>query len=364
MDGRALVSEPTAGEATPLRNRRARDIFHVALGIGAFVASCLAVHALMPEPEITGVSSKLRYYNAHKDEFDTVFIGTSRIYHQISPEIFDRTMAENGVPTRSFNLGVSGMHPPESFLLLERFLKLKPTKLKWVFIEFEEVQASWDPERRGTQRLFYWHNWRLTSMAVRKTIDPTGGDPWPKVLSRTWKARNIVALHLKLFLQNLANVGGVSDLNDVFSVARHPDAITYELGPKHDGYRAAGEPMPAGQVRDYTSSFAKAMEQNQPQVIDPYAEAEYRNTAQVLRGLGATPVFLVPPSFSQNPLRFRDNAPPPGAIIAFNDARAHPEFYDPAVRFDKGHLSRAGAEMFSRTFAMEFAQRVREQRIP
>jgi len=57
----------------------------VALGFVAFIGTCLLIDSLLPEPGITGVSSKLRYYEAHKDEFDAVFIGTSRIYHQVSP---------------------------------------------------------------------------------------------------------------------------------------------------------------------------------------------------------------------------------------------------------------------------------------
>jgi hypothetical protein len=352
------VSDGTLANGGTTESSRTRNLALVGLGVAAFVATCLFIHALIPEPEITGVSSKLRFYDAHKDEFDTVFIGTSRIYHQVSPEIFDRKMAERGMPTHSFNLGVSGMHPPESFLLLERFLKLKPTKLKWVFIEFEEVQASWDQERRGTHRLLYWHNWRLTSIAIRKTINPTGEEPWSKILSRIWRGRKTVALHLKLFAQNLANVGAVSDLNDIFSASRHPDAIVHELGAGRDGYRPAGKPMAQEKIPDYTKALSKALEQTDQQLIDPYAEREYRDAAKAIRALGAIPIFLVAPALQQAPQRFRVPPDPPGEIIAFNKAQEYPQFYDPAVRFDYGHLSRAGAEQFSETLAQTFAAEV------
>ncbi len=332
-----------------------------ALGVAAFIATCLCIYALRPEPEITGVSSKLRYYAAHQDEFDTVFIGTSRIYYQVSPEIFDRAAAARGMPTRSFNLGVAGMHPPESFLLLERFLKLKPPKLKWVFLELEDVQAGWDPERRGTRRLVYWHNWRLTSLAIRKSINPAGDKPWYMVFFRCWS--NTVALHLKLFLQNLANVGTISDLNDVFSPARDPDEAVHELGPRGDGYQAGHDAMPAEQVSDYTSKLARAVAESEPRPIDPYAEAEYRKVAQLVRAFGATPIFLVPPNLPQNPLRFREPPAVPGTIIAFNDVKMYPAFYDPAVRYDTGHLSWRGAETFSQAFAERFVSEVRAQEI-
>lgn len=315
---------------------------------------CLAIHALVPEPEITGVSPKLRYFKAHEDKFDTVFIGTSRVYYQIAPEIFDRAMAEHGTPTRSFNLGVAGMAPPESFLLLERFLALRPAKLKWVFIEFEPVQANWDPARRSTHRLLYWHNWRLTSIALRKAIDPRGTARSRKMLSRIWQARETVALHLKLFAQNMANVGAVTDFNDLFAAARHPDEGVHELGPRRDGYRPAGGPMPPDKIAEYTSALAEAAGEGKPKLMDPYAEHEYREVARSIRALGAVPVFLVAPLLQQAPFRFGEAAAAPGAVIEFNDARRYPEFYNPGVRFDKGHLSRQGAEIFSQVFAERF----------
>ena len=334
-----------------------------AVGLGSFLATCLCIHAVLPLPEITGVSSKLRFYNAHRDEFDTVFIGTSRVYHQISPEIFDRTMAENGIPTRSFNLGVSGMHPPESFFVLERFLALKPSRLKWVFIEFEEVQAGWLVERRGTHRLLYWHNWHLTWMTIRKTIDPTGSDPFSKIAARLFQSLEAVGLHLRLYAQHLANVGAASDVREALSVARHPDFIAGELGQRHDGYRPAGDPMTPEKVRDYTASLERAMTETMPQPIDPYAEEEYRKAARTIRGLGATPVFIIPPTLPQVPLQFRERPKPPGTVTAFNDAKAYPALYEPAIRFDKGHLSRAGAELFSKTLAETFATELRAGRI-
>lgn len=330
---------------------------NTAIGLAAFVATCLCIHAVMPEPEITGVSSKLRYFAAHQDEFDTVFIGTSRVYYQVAPEIFDRATAEQGMPTRSFNLGVAGMHPPESFLLLERFLKLKPTHLKWVFLELEDVQAGWDPERRGTRRLVYWHDWRLTSMAIKKSINPDGNKPWYKVLPRFWS--KTVALHLKLYAQNLTNVGGISDLNDLFSPPRDSEEAVHELGPRRNGYQAGHDAMRPEDVQDYTSKLARAAEDTDPRLIDPYAEAEYRSIAQAVRQHGATPVFLVPPNLPQNPVHFRESPAAPGEVIAFNDAKKYPGFYDPAVRYDTGHLSREGAETFSQVFAERFVAEVR-----
>ena len=108
------------------------------------------------------MSSNLRFFQQHRDDFDTVFIGSSRFRHQISPAIFDRTMREAGLPTRTFNFGINGMVPPEDGYVLERLLGARPRHLKWVFIELEELQTKRVPEAEGTRRSLYWHDLKRT----------------------------------------------------------------------------------------------------------------------------------------------------------------------------------------------------------
>jgi hypothetical protein len=66
---------------------------------------------------------------------------------------------------------------------------------------------------------------------------------------------------------------------------------------------------------------------------------------------------VVTPIIFQSTSRFR-KTPPPAPIIAFNDARKYPQFYDVKVRIDDGHLTRPAAEDFCRALATEFVHRV------
>ena len=99
-----------------------RGLIYFTIGVGSFALTCVGLYAILPFPDIDEVSQKLHFFEAHKNEFDTVFIGSSRTYHQISPGIFDDVMRENGRPTHSFNFGVDGMNLPESAYLLEQVL--------------------------------------------------------------------------------------------------------------------------------------------------------------------------------------------------------------------------------------------------
>ena len=78
----------------------------VAIALVAFVATSLFLHALLPPPVPEGIAAKLEFFAQHKDEFDTLVVGTSRVYYSVSPEIFDKTTRENGLPTRTFNFGI------------------------------------------------------------------------------------------------------------------------------------------------------------------------------------------------------------------------------------------------------------------
>jgi hypothetical protein len=70
-------------------------VINSVIGVTAFLITCIGLRAILRFPEIDGgVSQKFRFFAAHKDEFDTLFIGSSRIYFQISPAVFDRVTRE------------------------------------------------------------------------------------------------------------------------------------------------------------------------------------------------------------------------------------------------------------------------------
>ena len=163
--------EPTSGKTV------IRALTNTAIGATAFLLTCVGLRAILPFPEIDGgVSQKFRFFAAHKDEFDTLFIGSSRVYFQISPAIFDRVTRESGMPTHSFNFGIGGMYLPETAYLLEQILNLKPRNLRWVFIEYDEVQTKWSPENQTSRRALYWADWKRVSLLLRKLTD-AGTDP-------------------------------------------------------------------------------------------------------------------------------------------------------------------------------------------
>jgi hypothetical protein len=329
-----------------------RGFLDVGIAVLAFVLVCAGLNALLPFPEIDVVSAELRFFAQHRDEFDTVFIGSSRIHHQISPAIFDRVMREAGRPTRTFNLGISGMFPPESGYVLERLLKTSPRHLKWVFIELDELETS-IPIEEASRRSLYWHDWKRTSLVLRKIVD---GDDHGD-------ARHLFFFHSALFAKNFTNIGRKIDLAWWISHLGKKDALPKGVGPGFDGYVPQLKKMSAAEVAAYEAGLERAAAQAEFGFVSASTEQAYRQWADEVRKVGATPIFLVPPRTAQNKIGFRPESGLAGAVMLFNDAKAYPQLYLNEVRVDADHLNGTGAEEFTELVARKFSELIQEKRL-
>ena len=299
-----------------------------------------------------GVAAKLKYFSEHKDEFDTVVVGTSQIYYALSPKIFDAITRQHGMSTQTFNFGIDGMHPPENFYVLDQILKTKPKNLKWVLLELGEVRARWF-KILGTERAVYWHDWARTRLTLMKALNPRGHANGFTQLKRLWVARRDFASNLTLFGTQFANVGRIADLLPAANQERFAEAAL-ELGPNRDGYRIAGDAMSAGRVASYQQWLAREIAEARPKPFDPATDRGYRAAAARIRAAGARPIFVVTPVIFLSTLEFRQS--PPAPILAFNDAGKFPEYYDPEARVDESHLVRDAAEKFTAALAGEFVR--------
>ena len=112
------------------------------------------------------VRDKIEYLARHGDEYDVLFVGSSRIHSQVMPAIFDRVASENGVPVKSFNAGIAGMNSPEDGYFLEEILRLPHRRLRWVFVELARLGTGLD--REETSRFGYWHDTPRLVLAARR----------------------------------------------------------------------------------------------------------------------------------------------------------------------------------------------------
>jgi hypothetical protein len=92
--------------------------------------------------EVGRIAPKLHWCEAHKDSFDIVFVGSSRVFHGLSPRIFDRVASASGQRWRSFNLGMDKMGMAQSMAIIRELVATGPRHLKYVFFELEPGTAT------------------------------------------------------------------------------------------------------------------------------------------------------------------------------------------------------------------------------
>jgi hypothetical protein len=338
------------------------------IGVAAFLITCIGLRAILPFPEIDGgVSQKFRFFAAHKDEFDTLFIGSSRIYFQISPAVFDRVTRESGMPTHSFNFGIGGMYLPETAYLLEQILNLKPRNLKWVFIEFDEMQTKWSPENQTSRRALYWADWKRVSLLLRKLTDAGTSSPWlpnPTKLSdivlrqkNEKNTRSLLTFYATQFERNYTNVSRATDVLGHFLGDTNERRASY-LGAARDGYVTRPGRMSPSQAAAYERGLAAAMAQAGTRRLSAYTVEAYRQCAQEVSSIGAAPIFLITPSTTQINIA-NESTGVPGVVMAFNNPRTYPSLFRSGARRDGQHLTKSGAEEFTRIVAANFVSLAR-----
>jgi hypothetical protein len=325
-----------------------RSLNYSILGLAGFCATAFVLHSLLPLPEVAGVTSKILFLAAHRDEYDTIFLGSSRVYHGINPATFDAAMAASGQPSHSYNLGIDGMLPPETFYVIDQLLAAKPRRLRRIFIELEDVQISIAPEHVRTRRALYWHDWKRSALVAHKILETNVAEKWKQKGRRIVRNRTALFENFFLFGQNLASTGRGFDLLGLSPSEDDLSQSDYE--PRGDGYAPAVAFMKPDQAAHYEAWLAHELAEVRPREVDAYAETAFRHYGDVFRSIGATPIFFVTPgSRTFLPSKFREARAE--TVMSFNDAQRYPSLYQAGLRLDEGHLNASGADEFSRLLA-------------
>lgn len=342
-----------------------RALLHAVLLVAALTLTGAAINRALPFPEVPIVESKLAHLAQHRDDYDTLFIGSSRMAYQILPSIFDEWTAKSGRPTRSFNAGVAGMRPPEDSFYLEQILAHRPRNLRWVFIELAGIRAAVDPAKLDTVRAVYWHDLpRLLTMWRHATWSYSLKKPF-KHLDELSERLGDFAVHLRLFGQNIVNHGrGATLLNEVLSTGPHRISRV-DLGAKSDGWIAADRPqqMSAAETARYEEGLAERKKTPaREDAGDPVSQATLDRMVAKIREAGATPVFVVPPTTSKK--FFSPATPKTREVLTlnFSNVQNFAPLFEAQHRLDSDHLNTAGSELFTREIVRGFIEKAAASR--
>ncbi|HQR36960.1 MAG TPA: hypothetical protein PLF26_01055 [Blastocatellia bacterium] len=336
------------------------------LVIAAVSAALLAVDTWT---DVEVVGPKLAYFQIHASDYDTVFVGSSYFFREISPAEFDRATAARA-PTRSFNFGVPGMDPPETYFVVDRILSTNAAHLKYVVVELDYFREKVRPRNVHSRRFDYWHDWVRTGEAVRGVAESPV----------SWRKRaKDAATHVEAFARRFLNVGRGRAYIERFAAAfgRQGDE-TAALGADDDGFVSLDDDQ--SDITDVRRGFYSAFEEDRyAEKLEQLKEAAVaddegdsgvgridvealRRTVARIKAAGARPILVVPPCLATRAdlVRLRDQ----GVIedlLVFNDPLRYPELYATEHRFDVGHLNKAGAAVFTNLLADRFLELVAGQ---
>jgi hypothetical protein len=116
--------------------------------------------------------------------------------------------------------------------------------------------------------------------------------------------------------------------------------------------------MSPSQAATYERGLAAAMAEAGTRPLSPYAVEAYMQCAREVRKIGAAPIFLITPSTTEINVA-TEGTRTPGVLMAFNGPRSYPNLFRSDVRRDGQHLTKSGAEEFTRIVAANFVELAR-----
>jgi len=333
------------------------------IALAAFLVATIVLGQIIPSPTIPSnvvfIGPKYDYYQQHKDEYNALFFGSSRVYNQIVPEVFDsEVQAISGIAddinVNSYNFGVPAMRALDSTVLLEDVLANPPKDLKWVFFE-TILDKGYEPlPNARTHRAMYWHTWENTAFAARYILTSEESIPSKAVL---------LVSHLLPAIYRQLNVGRLFTqvLPSTFSEQEQTVAKAFTA---NDGYYALTEKdsQKRQQFLNNQADYLRAVQKlentlssaGSPQLADNKRMLLER-VSQAVLATGAVPIFIEPPALDLE-LDFR-SAKQLGVIdhlLSYKDPQQYADFYQPSWRYDEAHLTEAASQAFSRVLARDF----------
>jgi len=323
------------------------------------VACCLLLNQLVTKrywrPYLGQANDKVARLKEIADRVDVLFIGTSRVVFGIDPALFDAETATQGMGTDSFNLGVLDLRAAERDDLMASLRGVPFTRLRYVLVE-PALNFTPNVETPMTIRMRYHYNWSTVPYAMRVKMEANR----PLLL----RAASCAMLGRQLAL-NSANLGVLSDL--FFPRVRDdPDASKVVRG-----YAADTEPperLSSDRFREQLAQSGGKRQIDEAGAAAPIRELTptelgyLRSVFDSVRALGAEPIAFFPPQTieldSARSLHDAILRQLPGVrVLAYYYGQGPAELYeDPYAWMDDGHLSRAGAEAFSRRVARDFVR--------
>lgn len=331
------------------------------LVVGMFAASA-AIHEFTPTPYLPDVTPKVTHLKENSETYDIVFVGSSRVFRQVSPRVFDQRLRIHDLDLSSFNAGVPAAKSVEVWHLLRNLGADQGVRTRYVLIEPDGLLVGIAKENVATEREIYWHGRTETALAIESL---EGMAIVPRL--------RMSAFHSGAFLLDRFGVGRLRLLISQKGESRRLGWLdTAGLGPDGDGwvpFAKADTQSEFPRRQEFLDNLPlyrhllarQAVRRSRPDCLTGYHRTMLANLTTAIETLGAKPVFFLSPATEPRcevHQAFREGLLP--NLLAFDDASKYPDLYAVEHRHDAEHLNTEGALLYSRVLADGFARLVRD----
>lgn len=318
-----------------------------------------ALNAIRPV-KLPYVDTKLDYLKKNIGKYDTLVIGTSRIFRGFDPTSFDTVNRELGCNTNTFNLGIPDMRVRELDVLIDRLGKLDLENIRNIVFDPQinpDATAAFFKSERGS-RLMRW-----------KYVPLTFRNIWADLLPKRMKLERSLIVAKSFFTEGFG-IGKMS-LHISADKQKPEYSSTIDFG-KTDGYialdldaqlativnkRIERFRKPDVQARwvQHRDRVAKRNGRLQPvpedrlALISEFADRLNKLPPDIRYLFVSQPVLLEQSRYLKKRLdeKYSTNS----ILIDLDDS---PGLFDPLLWFDEAHFNSTGAALAAKTLATQF----------
>ncbi len=352
----------TSGDTPPLGPTTSL----VGLGLLGFGTVALLIHPLVPWPEEKAMRAKYEHFAAHKDEFDAVYIGSSRVLRGIDPRRIDADIEATGRPFRSFNFGLAGMMALESDFVLRELLALSPARLEYVLFEANTWYGGFDDPWADphSQRNVYWHTLPQTMKAL-ETLWLSNKPAWERL--------KLAGTHLETMVWKYVNYGqgariwarlsgtDADEVGEEIAVAEIAEGRGYQpLEALTDHYHEFNRNEFLKSQDKYKAMIREIPAQNAaPTDLATYNFAALRSQQELVRQAGMQLIYVVLPSMRGSPdARVLHESGHVPVLFHFNQPEKYPFLFEMDRLQDAWHPTRLGTQELSDLLAESLVREI------
>lgn len=266
------------------------------------------------------IDRKLTYFNSQSNKYNTLLIGSSRVYRQLNPEILDSICG-----TSSYNLGAPASSMMENLYTLHR---MDIEAIQTLILELQPIMP-FNSVNENTYREIYIEDSYIL----------------PIHLSNYYEKKNFPS-----YVRSIKNY-----IKNIYSFYKWRTLKKSNPLPANNGFKPLNMKSDGLRNKEYrkdTLIISRRLKENTKMKINTYStlEKEIIKLNNKLKSQNTQLIIYLPPIFKNTVNTSQiENAGIP--IINMYDPKQYPEFYESKNIFDKGHLNLKGANILTEKFA-------------